>query len=105
MAKKDNILRECFYCGITFSTARSAEGDHFPTPKRFGGLSTVPACRTCHEAKDNIGLKNWSIEMWNEVLADFPKMSVATRLFIGKVVSLGFDLEAKEQAMRRQGLI
>ena len=39
----------CFYCN-RFVTPRH-EHDHFPIPRRAGGVSTVPVCIDCHDLK------------------------------------------------------
>jgi hypothetical protein len=40
----------CFYCGRLVSPRH--EHDHFPIPRRAGGIATVPACINCHDLKD-----------------------------------------------------
>lgn len=89
--KKHKLLKTCFYCESVFSTSRSAQGDHMPIPRRYEGDLTVPCCKTCHEAKDNINLENWSNEMWMNVIADFPKLSRDTRLFLAKAMAVCQD--------------
>jgi hypothetical protein len=72
-----------------------------PVPRRNGGTDTVPCCKTCHEAKDNIPLRDWPVEMWANIFNDFPKLSRDTRLFLGKTIACFTDacsdLERKER--------
>lgn len=89
---KNRKLETCFYCDCVFSTSHSAWGDHFPVPRRNGGIETVPCCKTCHDAKDNISLENWTVQMMVDVINDFPKMSRSTRLFLGRVASVVSDI-------------
>jgi hypothetical protein len=97
MAKRDNKLETCFYCNTTFSTSRSAVGDHFPLPKRHGGTETVPCCKTCHDAKDNLSIYEWSNEMVCSVINDFPKLSAHTRIFLAKTIAALSDYQSDMQ--------
>lgn len=42
---------QCFYCSDHVSLSR-AERDHFPMPRRHGGVDVVWACKDCHNLKD-----------------------------------------------------
>ena len=90
--KKHQKHETCFYCECVFVTSKTAMGDHFPVPRRYGGLETVPCCKTCHDAKDNFSLDNWSVSMLHDVIKDFPKLSRSTRLFLGKVCTVACDI-------------
>ena len=46
----------CFYCDALLVRW---ENDHFPIPREFGGVDTVPACVTCHDAKDRSVIDDW----------------------------------------------
>jgi hypothetical protein len=81
-------MKICFYCGEQISRI---EKDHAPIPKRHGGKITVDSCLTCHDMKDRILLKDWPSEWWNCVVADLPKMSLPTKLFLMKFVNGVFD--------------
>ena len=78
--------KQCFYCGALVS--RNGEGDHFPLPRCAGGTATVPCCESCHDMKDRFALDNWPEDWIQKIIADFPKLSRETRLFLGKVLSV-----------------
>jgi hypothetical protein len=88
---KHKIDQECFYCNRTFTTSRSAQGDHFPIPQRHGGTEAVPCCPMCHKLKDTIILDNWPSGLYNELAKDFCKYSPTTRLFLAKVMHVFLD--------------
>ena len=88
----------CWYCDCTYSISKSAVGDHFPIPKRHGGLDTVPCCQQCHSLKDRIKLEDWSNAMIFKVVADFPKLSRETRIFLAKSIALFQDANQLTQA-------
>ena len=91
MSRSYKVHEDCFYCGCVFVTSRSSQGDHFPVPRRNGGIDVVPCCPECHKLKDTIPLRRWNTEMLSKVIADFPKMSRETRLFLGKCMALFTD--------------
>jgi len=78
--------RECIYCGGLVSG--SGVGDHMPLPKNVGGEITYPCCESCHDMKDRFNLDTWPDEWFNKVMADFPKLSRETRIFLGKAARL-----------------
>jgi 5-methylcytosine-specific restriction endonuclease McrA len=86
-------LKTCFYCNTVFSISQSAIGDHFPLPKRNGGTNTVPCCKTCHDAKDNLSLYQWNNEMISAVIKDFPRLSTHTRIFLAKAIAVLSDYQ------------
>ncbi|WP_316194413.1 hypothetical protein [Bradyrhizobium sp. SZCCHNRI3052] len=92
-----NKHKECFYCGGLVAE-RSGQGDHFPIPDRNGGLETVPCCVSCHDMKDRFTLENWPMDWLYKVLADFPKLSRETRIFLAKTMAIASDL--KQERMR-----
>ena len=94
MSGSHRVHRDCYYCGCVFVTSRTAQGDHFPVPRRNGGTDVVPCCSECHKLKDTIPLSRWSVEMFGKVIADYPKMSRETRLFLGKCMALFTDAVA-----------
>jgi hypothetical protein len=91
--RNGNKLQTCFYCETTFSTSRTAVGDHFPVPERNGGTRTVPCCVTCHNAKDNLSVLDWNGDMMASVIADFPKLSAHTRIFLARILAVMTDLQ------------
>jgi len=92
------VHRTCVYCDCVYSVSRSAAGDHFPVPRRHGGIDTVDCCRECHSLKDRIKLDDWSYTMINKVVADFPKLSRETRIFLAKAITLFQDTKALTEA-------
>ena len=80
----------CAYCNAVVTT--KGEGDHFPLPRRHGGIETVPCCESCHAMKDTIALGSWPVEWIAAVAADMPKLSRETKLFLAKVVQLASDV-------------
>ena len=79
----------CFYCGALVSG--NGVGDHFPMPKSCDGTETVPCCQSCHDMKDRFSLENWGMEWQSAVIADFPKVSRETRIFLAKVMRLAAE--------------
>ena len=70
----DDSERGCFYCGgVVPEGWRQTERDHFPVPRRAGGVDTVLACYTCHHMKDRKRLMDWPIEWVGCVLEDIAK--------------------------------
>jgi hypothetical protein len=80
----------CFYCGGV-TTFKASVGDHMPIPARHGGTNAVPCCTSCHDMKDRISLYHWSTEWFNTVLADWPKLSRETRIFLAKTAAAYCD--------------
>lgn len=50
------ICKQCFYCDCLLSVRH--EHDHFPVPKRAGGVEIVPICLNCHDLKDRTLINN-----------------------------------------------
>lgn len=96
MPKAHQESRTCFYCDCTYITSRTSPGDHFPIPKRFGGEMTVPCCRECHSLKDRFSLGEWNAQMAFKVIADFPKLSRETRIFLAKLMCVVMDANAEK---------
>ena len=86
--------RTSVYCDCVYSTSRSALGDHFPIPKRYGGTATVDCCVQCHSLKDRIQFDDWNGAMINKICTDFPKLSRETRIFLAKAITLLQDAQA-----------
>lgn len=86
MSKRRPEAEECFYCGALVSGR--GQGDHFPIPKNCGGTVTITCCVSCHDMKDRFSLDNWSSEWQAKVIADFPKMSRETRIWLAKAMRL-----------------
>lgn len=81
----------CFYCGALVSFS-GGNGDHFPIPKRNGGVDTVPCCLSCHDMKDRYTVGQWPIEWVSGVVAnDFPNMSREGKLLFAKMLSVFSD--------------
>lgn len=91
---KNSEHRTCFYCDAIYVTSKSSPGDHFPIPQRYGGTEVVPCCRECHSLKDRIGLGDWNMAMAAKVIADFPKLSRETRIFLAKAMCAVQDANA-----------
>ena len=79
----------CFYCEALVRT--TGRGDHFPVPKRNGGVLTVPICDTCHDMKDRFNLDDWPAPWITVVLTQWPILRRETRLFLAKTMSLLSD--------------
>lgn len=58
---------------------------------------TVPCCQSCHDMKDRFSLENWGAEWQAAIIADFPKVSRETRIFLAKVIRLAAEA-IKEKA-------
>lgn len=87
-------MKICFYCGCCVAE-RYGRGDHFPIPARCGGSDTVDCCVSCHDMKDRFPLDRWPEEWMATVIADFPKLSRETKIFLAKVAGIHADaLEA-----------
>lgn len=86
----------CFYCNAVV-TNDSGYGDHFPLPKRNGGIDTVPCCSSCHDMKDRIPITQWSNEWIGIVTNDFQYVSRETKLFLAKMLSLVSDAIANSK--------
>ena len=91
------LKQTCFYCDAIFSVSPSAMGDHFPVPRRHGGIAAVPCCRECHSLKDRMSLDDWNGSMITKVLNDFPKLSRETRIFLAKAMCALQDANAERQ--------
>lgn len=52
----------CHYC---HRVATNYEMDHFPIPRRRGGIETVPVCHMCHSLKDRIPAERWPPDLYN----------------------------------------
>lgn len=81
----------CFYCRWPV-LGESHEHDHFPTPLRDGGDTTVPVCIRCHDYKDRINLADWPPEAAFEALRSiFEKCSPFERLVFAKFFKVASD--------------
>lgn len=63
-------------------------GDHFPVPADCGGTQTVDCCESCHDMKDRFSFDKWPVEWTAKILADFPKLSRETRIFLARATAL-----------------
>ena len=95
MAKRTRKI--CFYCDCVFSASASSFGDHFPVPKRNGGIDCVPCCQSCHDLKDRTNIEDWNGIMLQKVTSDMPKLSRETRLFLAKAVMMFSDCQSQLQ--------
>lgn len=82
-------VTHCFYCDGVVTT--KGIGDHLPIPQRHGGLDAVPCCVSCHDMKDRLPLEQWPISWSVAIMADMPKMSRETKLFLAKSMMLCMD--------------
>ena len=76
----------CYYCDALVSAGGG--GDHFPVPDNCGGVVTVACCLSCHDMKDRFNLDRWPEPWINKVIADFPKLSRETKIFLAKTMAL-----------------
>jgi hypothetical protein len=95
---KHRESRNCFYCDAVYVVSKSAPGDHFPVPKRYGGEITVPCCRECHSLKDRTSIGEWNFQMASKVISDFPKLSRESRIFFAKMMTLVLDINSESAA-------
>lgn len=56
----------CFYCGRFLSPRH--QHDHFPRPRRAGGVDTVAVCVDCHDLKDRYPLLDWPLHLLGPTL-------------------------------------
>jgi PP-loop superfamily ATP-utilizing enzyme len=80
----------CFYC--TNLLAARHEHDHFPIPKRNGGVDVVCACINCHELKDRRPLSQWSNSEFIEAVEGATTLG---RIIMAKFYALISDERAK----------
>jgi hypothetical protein len=63
----ESAYKVCYYCDRLFYS-KYGVGDHFPLPRRHGGISCVACCSDCHKLKDNVTLINWPPDLlWQAV--------------------------------------
>ncbi len=77
----------CFYCNALVSQS-SGVGDHFPIPKRNGGLETVPCCLSCHDMKDRYSFGDWPVEWLAKLLQNFPNFNYETKILMAKLTEM-----------------
>lgn len=94
----DRKHQVCFYCDALVSG--NGVGDHFPIPKNCGGTETVPCCVSCHDMKDRFNLEKWGMEWQSAVIADFPKVSRETRIFLAKVMRLAAEAKKLQDELK-----
>jgi hypothetical protein len=82
----------CFYCDAPLRQGEF-ENDHFPIPQRHSGTVTVPACLSCHSAKDRISLSGWSVDWISEVWSESVHWSRVTKLFFAKMICFVLDAQ------------
>ena len=58
-------LRDVLYCNRFLSPRH--EHDHFPLPRRAGGIATVPACIDCHDLKDRYPNFAWPVYLLGSI--------------------------------------
>lgn len=79
---------ECYYCFAPISK-NNREDDHFPIPNDCDGITTVPACRTCHDLKDRYPLDRWSIELFAEWMGEMGNLkSRVLRIYLAKAAAM-----------------
>lgn len=120
----------CFYCDALLVRW---ENDHFPIPREFGGVDTVPVCVNCHDLKDRSLIDEWpadyllghvtampagTLQLANEVLRgdvdsvyeavaklldDWWSIRPGPRLVLAKMVRVGVA-KAHVSAQERRGI-
>ena len=85
--------KRCFYCDATVERG-AYQMDHFPVPRRHGGIETVVACTTCHSSKDRVRLDDWSLEWVSELAMSFGSMPRVARIFLAKAMAMMSDASA-----------
>ena len=102
MKKKSKMEKKyCFYCDAVIAE-NSSIGDHFPIPKRCGGKVIIPCCRSCHDMKDRVSIKNWPTSWFAEVIKDFPNLSRETRIFLAKIMSTICDSDIQKRILTKK---
>jgi hypothetical protein len=76
----------CFYCDKALDTVH--EHDHFPLPKRLGGVDTVPTCRDCHNLKDRVRLGDWEPA---DLLVGWASMNPLGRILASRILDAYID--------------
>jgi hypothetical protein len=99
-AKEEPAVLRCFYCNCLISND-ILQQDHFPMPKCAGGDTLVPCCTSCHDMKDRFSLKEWPVEWFVVVAAEFPVLRRETKIFLAKCMRIMADLEAMEEKRRK----
>jgi len=93
-------IETCFYCDCIFSISKTAIGDHFPVPDRYGGTDCVSCCVQCHSLKDRMNVGDWNSVMMGKVIADFPKLSRETRIFLAKALVAIQDVNEQQRKVQ-----
>lgn len=76
----------CVYCDMPVSTRH--EHDHFPIPKRAGGVEVYPVCVNCHDLKDRVPLDRLDPALVFTAMMQMPPLG---RIILAKVVSMAID--------------
>ena len=87
-AEIEEKYSRCFYCDCLVNKRAAKTGDHFPIPADCGGTQTVDCCESCHDMKDRFSFDKWPVEWTAKILADFPKLSRETRIFLARATAL-----------------
>lgn len=79
-------------CYICASKLRNrGEMDHFPLPKRHGGMVVMPICVNCHDDKDRRQFKLDDDDGFNAALGLWNKASTEERIVLAKIYTLLLD--------------
>jgi len=98
-AEIEKDYARCFYCVCLVNKRTAGTGDHFPIPASCGGTQTVDCCESCHDMKDRFSLDSWPIEWTAKIIADFPKLSRETRIFLARALAIVFTfLKSREKS-------
>jgi hypothetical protein len=84
----------CLYCEVELKYGH--EHDHFPIPQRLGGEVTWCVCRGCHDKKDRIPLRHWSLTVVFAALAGlWSKATTDERLLLAKIMTIMLDAQER----------
>lgn len=83
---------DCFYCGRFLSPRH--QHDHFPRPRRAGGLNTVAVCVDCHDLKDRYPLDRWPVHLLAPAL-DGLQATLALELQVALAAALPHEYRAR----------
>lgn len=82
-------ISTCLCCG----SEGYSEQQHWPVPRRHGGVQTIPLCISCHDAADRLKLNEWELHNAADgFLSMWDQLSVDGRLLLMRVVAVFQDI-------------